>query len=70
MRLSYDKSTDSLYIELRPLPAKRTREIEPDVNLDLGADGAPVGHDIQHASTKRDLILSIILAAEPQAAAE
>ncbi|MGE5269485.1 MAG: DUF2283 domain-containing protein [Thiohalocapsa sp.] len=36
MRLSYDNSTDSLYIEVRPLPAKRTREIEPDVNLDLG----------------------------------
>ena len=70
MRLSYDKSTDSLYIELRPLPAKPTREIEPDVNLDIGADGAPVGYDIQHASTKRDLILSIILAAEPQEAAE
>jgi len=70
MRLSYDKSTDSLYIELRPLPAKRTREIEPDVNLDLGADGEPIGYDIQHASTKRDLILSIILAVEPQAAAE
>jgi uncharacterized protein YuzE len=68
MRLSYDKSTDSLYIELRPLPAKRTREVEPDVNLDLGADGEPIGYDIQHASTKRDLILSIILAAEPAAA--
>jgi uncharacterized protein YuzE len=53
MRLSYDKSTDSLYIELRPLPAKRTREIEPDVMLDLEADGEPVGYDIQHASTKR-----------------
>ncbi len=70
MRLSYDKSTDSLYIELRPLPAKRTREIESDVNLDLGADGEPVGYDIQHASTKPDLILSIILAPEPRAAAE
>lgn len=69
MTLSYDKPTDSLYIELRPLPAKRTREIEPDVNLDLGADGEPVGYDIQHASTRRDLILSIILAAEPQEAA-
>ena len=68
MRLSYDKSTDSLYIELRSLPARRTREIEPDVNLDLGADGEPIGYDIQHASTKRDLILSIILAAEPAAA--
>jgi uncharacterized protein YuzE len=70
MRLSYDKSTDSLYIELRPMPAKRTREIESDVNLDIGSDGEPVGYDIQHASSKRDLILSIILTVEPQAAAE
>ena len=70
MRLSYDKSTDSLYIELRPLPAKRTREIEPDVILDLGADGDPIGYDIQHASTKGDLIVSVILAAEPEQAAE
>jgi uncharacterized protein YuzE len=69
LKLSYDKSTDSLYIELRPLPAKRTREIGPDVNLDLGEDGAPVGYDVQHASTKRDLILSIILGEEPRAAA-
>ncbi len=68
-KLSYDKSTDSLYIELRPLPAKRTREIEEDVNLDLGEDGEPVGWDVQHASTKRDLILSIILDNEPRAAA-
>ena len=70
MRLSYDKSTDSLYIELRALPAKRTREVEPDLNLDLGSDGDPVGYDIQHASAKRDLILSIIFAAEPRLAAE
>jgi len=70
MRLSYDKSTDSLYIELRPMGAKRTREIEPDVNLDIGADGGAVGYDIQHASLKRDLILSIIFASESQQAAE
>jgi uncharacterized protein YuzE len=70
MRLSYDKSTDSLYIELRAPPAKRTQEIEPDVALDLGADGEPVGYDIQHASTKLDVILSIIFAAEPRVAAE
>ena len=68
--LSYDKSTDSLYIELRPLPAKRTREIEEDVMVDLGEDGEPVGYDLQHASAKRDLILSIILSSEPKAAAE
>ena len=70
MRLSYDRSTDSLYIELRPLPAKRTREIEPDVMLDFGEDDEPVGYDIQHASMKRDVIISVIFADQPQAAAE
>ena len=70
MKLSYDKSTDSLYIELRPLPAQRTREIEADVMLDLGEDGQPVGYDVQHASTKRDLILSIVLETSPKIAAE
>ena len=61
MKTSYDKATDSLYVELRPLPAKRTLEIEPDVLLDLGEDGEPVGYDIQHASTKRDLISRLVL---------
>ena len=70
MKLAYDKSTDSLYIEMRPLPARRTREIEPDVMLDLGEDGRPVGYDVQHASTKGDPILSIILAGEPKVAAQ
>jgi uncharacterized protein YuzE len=70
VRLSYDKSTDSLYIELRSLPAKRTRELGEDVMLDLGEDGEPVGYDLQHASAKRDLIMSIILGDEPRAAAE
>jgi uncharacterized protein YuzE len=70
VRISYDKSTDSLYIELRALPAKRTREIAEDVMLDIGEDGEPVGYDLQHASAKRDLIMSIILDKEPRAAAE
>ncbi|MFZ3233995.1 MAG: DUF2283 domain-containing protein [Stellaceae bacterium] len=70
VRLSYDKSTDSLYIELRLLPAKRTREVEQDVMLDVGEDGEPVGWDLQHASGKRDLIMSTILSDEPKAAAE
>ena len=70
MKLSYDKSTDSLYIELRDMPARRTREIEPDVMLDIGDDGEPIGYDVQHASTKRDLILSIVLETEPKIAAE
>ena len=70
VRLSYDKSTDSLYIELKPLPAKRTQEIGDDVMLDLGEDGEPVGYDVQHASAKQDLIMSIILGHEPKVAAE
>jgi uncharacterized protein YuzE len=70
VRLSYDQSTDSLYIELRPALAKRTREIAEDVMLDLGEDGEPVGYDVQHASEKRDLIMSIILGHEPRVAAD
>jgi uncharacterized protein YuzE len=61
MKTSYDKSTDSLYVELRPLPSARTVEIEEDVMLDIGEDGQPVGYDIQHASTKREFIARLIL---------
>lgn len=69
MKTRYDKSTDSLYVEVRPLPARRTIEIENDVMLDLGEDGQPVGYDIQHASTKAEFIARLILEQE-QAAAE
>lgn len=70
MKTSYDKSTDSLYIEVRPLPSARTVEIEEDIMLDLGADGKPVGYDIQHASTKAEFIGRLILDQAPPAAAE
>jgi uncharacterized protein YuzE len=68
LKTRYDQSTDSLYIEPRPLPSVRTREIETDVFLDLGADGKPVGYDIQHASKKRDLVARLILSEDSQAA--
>jgi uncharacterized protein YuzE len=68
MKTSYDKSTDSLYVEVRPLPSSRTIEIEEDVILDYGSDGQPVGYDIQHASTKADFIARIILEEIPYAA--
>jgi uncharacterized protein YuzE len=68
MKTSYDRSTDSLYIEVRPLPSCRTLEIEADVMLDLGEDGQPVGYDIQHASTKKDFIARLILEQSPIAA--
>lgn len=68
MKTSYDNSTDSLYVEVRPLPSSRTVEIEEDIMLDLGADGEPVGYDIQHASTKSELIARLILGQVPAAA--
>lgn len=70
MKTSYDRSTDSLYVEVRPLPSCRTVEIEEDIMLDLGADGEPVGYDIQHASTKHEFIACLILEQAPQVAAD
>jgi uncharacterized protein YuzE len=68
MKTSYHKSTDSLYVEVRPLPARRTVEIEENVMADLGDDGKPVGYDIQHASTKQEFIARLILQQELAAA--
>lgn len=68
MRATHDKSTDSLYIEVRPSPSVRTVEIEEDVMVDYGADGGPVGYDIQHASTKADFIARIVLEHSPAVA--
>lgn len=50
MQTTYDRTTDSLYIEVRPLPAARTVEVEADVIVDDGEDGNPVGYVLQHAS--------------------
>ena len=55
MKLHYYPETDSLYIELASKPGAETREIADGVNVDLGADGAVVGIDIDQASRKLDL---------------
>jgi uncharacterized protein YuzE len=68
MKTSYDKSTDSRYVEVRPLPSCRTVEIPEDIMLDIGSDGLPVGYDIQHALTKKEFIARLILEQAPQAA--
>lgn len=68
MKTSYDRMTDSLYVEVRALPAKRTVEVEEDVFLDLGEDGEPVGYDIQHASERTELVARLVLERYPQAA--
>ena len=55
MRLSYDKSTDSLYIELMSKPGVETREIVAGLVADFDVEGAVVGFDIDGASHKLDL---------------
>lgn len=52
----YDPATDSLYIKLRPGESVDNRILNEDVVIDLGADGEPVGYDIQHASRRADAI--------------
>ena len=68
MKTRYDTSTDSLYIELRAAPSCRTVELAEDILLDLGSDGLPTGYDIQHASSKAELIGRLILEQTPMAA--
>ncbi len=55
MKLFHYPETDSLYIELKPAPGVEVREIADGLNADIGADGAVVGLDIEHASQKLDL---------------
>jgi len=55
MRLRYYPETDSLYIELRPVPGTETREVTDGVNVDLNDKGEVVGFDIDHASRHLDL---------------
>ncbi len=53
---AYDATTDSLYIKLRAGESIDNRILSDDVVIDLGADGEPVGYDIQHASRHADAI--------------
>jgi uncharacterized protein YuzE len=55
VRLFYYPETDSLYVEFQDRPSVDTREIGPEIRLDLDAAGRPVGLDIDHASHSLDL---------------
>lgn len=55
MKLHYHPETDSLYVEFQERPGVDTREIAPDVRLDLDDQGRPVGLDIDRASSILDL---------------
>jgi uncharacterized protein YuzE len=53
----YDRPTDTLYIKLR-LGESVDNEIlcDGDIAIDIGADGAPLGYEIQHASSRQILL--------------
>ena len=70
MRLSYDKSTDSLYIELNSAPGAEAREIVEGLVVDLDAKGDVVGFDIELASRKLDPSKVETIALPPASAAE
>lgn len=55
MKLNYDPETDSLYIDLADRPSVDSDEISEGIVLDFDANGALVGLDIDHASTRVDL---------------
>ena len=55
MKLHYYPETDSLYIEFRTEPGAETREVSDGLNVDLDAEGAVVGFDIDRASQRLDL---------------
>jgi uncharacterized protein YuzE len=59
----YDPATDSLYVKVRPEPSV-DNEIDDarDLVLDIGADGAVVGYDIQHASRHPEVIAEALTA--------
>lgn len=50
MKLHYYPETDSLYIELRDVPATETREIAEGLNADFDSSGKVIGLDIDGAS--------------------
>ncbi|MDO9451527.1 MAG: DUF2283 domain-containing protein [Stagnimonas sp.] len=55
MKLSYDASTDSLYIHLVDRPGTDSDEVSDGVVLDYDAAGHLVGIDVQHASKIADI---------------
>ena len=52
MRVTYDPAADALYIYVSDGEAAQTREVAPDMNLDLGATGEAGGIEILAASAR------------------
>ena len=55
VKLLYDPSTDSLYIDLGQIPSVDSFEVAEGVVIDIDAKGGIAGIDIDHASRRLDL---------------
>lgn len=55
MKFTYHADTDSLYIDLAAGAGVDSREVAPNVVIDLDEEGRVVGIEIQHASDLVDL---------------
>ena len=52
MRVTYDPAADALYVHVSTGEVAETREVPPNVNLDLSASGEVVGIEILGASAR------------------
>jgi uncharacterized protein YuzE len=55
MKLSYFEDTDTAFVEIGTAAPRETRELSPDLYIDLDADGRVVSITIEHASRQADL---------------
>lgn len=55
MKVKYFKDTDTIFIELRPIRAAETRDLDENTLLELDENGRVCGITIEHASERTDL---------------
>lgn len=55
MKVRYFEDTDTALVELSAATPQETRELSPDLYVDLDADGRVVSITIEHASRQADL---------------
>ena len=55
MKLAYFADTDTLYIGLGEGPSEEVIDVTPNLIVDLGKNGIPMGITIEHAAERYDL---------------
>lgn len=67
----YDPETDMLLVELRPWPSRPSAEVnelvggedaESGLVIHYGPDGVPHAYEVEHASTRPDLVARALAA--------